>query len=201
MEARPVRYRWVVSPNHVKCYRCFIVQYILPSLFSTGSFQERIQVWFHNWTNMNWGPYDSLIHVKKAPRLIITSTQEHISPEFKVKKTLNWALWQTHCHSSLLFQLKPSSVSWMWKCRYLLALSVHSAANDSVNSKTQIQSRQPHMEKNMSDSRCTISRFVFRHKTSNWKFSWYVLYSNLLISDIKDALISVCIIKEIFGWI
>ena len=39
---------------------CFLEQETLPSLLSTGGFQERIRTWFHNQTKINWGRYGRL---------------------------------------------------------------------------------------------------------------------------------------------
>ena len=41
----------------VKSSCCFIEQDTLPSLLSTGWFQEQIRAWIHNQTKINWEPY------------------------------------------------------------------------------------------------------------------------------------------------
>jgi len=43
----------VVGLCSIKCHLCFLEQETLPLLLSTGWFQERIWVWFHNQTQIN----------------------------------------------------------------------------------------------------------------------------------------------------
>jgi len=49
-----------VGLSPIKGPRCFLEQESLPLLLSTGWFQERIQVCFHNLSIINWGPYGRL---------------------------------------------------------------------------------------------------------------------------------------------
>ena len=44
----------------IKGLCCLLEQETLPSLLSTGWFQERIWAWFHNRTKINWGFYGRL---------------------------------------------------------------------------------------------------------------------------------------------
>ena len=45
--ARRIRNRSVVDLKPIKGSRCVLVQETLPSLLSTGWFQEQIRAWFH----------------------------------------------------------------------------------------------------------------------------------------------------------
>ena len=53
-----VIHKWsVISLNPIKGFRCFLEEATLPSLLSTGWFQEQIWVWFHNLAKINRGSY------------------------------------------------------------------------------------------------------------------------------------------------
>ena len=47
----------VVGSSPIKGLQCYLEQDNLPLLLSTGLFHERIRVWFHNRTKIDWGPY------------------------------------------------------------------------------------------------------------------------------------------------
>ena len=77
----------------IKDSRCFLEQETRPSLLSTSWFQERIQVWFHNQTKINWGPNEKLNYTSNNRPYQISSNPKTLKNKTALNEYMTNMTW------------------------------------------------------------------------------------------------------------